>query len=67
MNKANAEKLATALVATIRIPDIRAKLAAAGAEVMTSTPKETSEFLDREVKRWSALIAKAGNQLEGNA
>jgi tripartite-type tricarboxylate transporter receptor subunit TctC len=67
MNKAAAEKLAAALVATIRIPDIRAKLAAAGAEVMTSTPKETSEFLDREAKRWSALIAKAGNQLEGNA
>ncbi len=67
MNKANAEKLAAALVATIRMPDIRAKLAAAGAEVMTSTSKETSEFLDREGKRWSALIAKAGTQLEGNA
>lgn len=67
MNKANAEKLAAALVATIRIPEIRAKLAAAGAEVMTSTPKETTEFLAGEGKRWSALIAKAGNQLEGNA
>jgi len=67
MNKANAEKLAAALVAVIRSPDLRAKLAAAGAEVMTSTPKETTEFLDREAKRWSALIAKAGNQLEGNA
>jgi tripartite-type tricarboxylate transporter receptor subunit TctC len=67
MNKGNAEKLAAALVATIRIPDIRAKLAAAGAEVMTSTPKETSDFLNGEAKRWSALIAKAGNQLEGNA
>jgi hypothetical protein len=34
---------------------------------MTSTPKETSEFLVREGKRWGDLIAKAGNQLEGNA
>jgi tripartite-type tricarboxylate transporter receptor subunit TctC len=67
MNKAAAEKLAAALVAVIRAPDIRAKLAAAGAEVMTSSPKETSEFLDKEAKRWSALIARAGNQLEGNA
>jgi tripartite-type tricarboxylate transporter receptor subunit TctC len=67
MNKGNAEKLAAALVAVIRAPELRAKLAAAGAEVMTSTPKETSEFLDREAKRWSALIARAGNQLEGNA
>jgi tripartite-type tricarboxylate transporter receptor subunit TctC len=67
MSKATAEKLSAALVATIRIPDIRAKLAAAGAEVMTSTPKQTSEFLAGEAKRWSALIAKAGPQLEGNA
>jgi tripartite-type tricarboxylate transporter receptor subunit TctC len=67
MNKAVAEKLAAALVAVIRMPDIRAKLAGAGAEVMTSTPKETSEFLAKEGKRWSELIARAGNQLEGNA
>jgi tripartite-type tricarboxylate transporter receptor subunit TctC len=67
MNKANAEKLSAALIATIRIPELRAKLAAAGAEVMTSTPKETSEFLAGEAKRWSGLIARAGAQLEGNA
>jgi tripartite-type tricarboxylate transporter receptor subunit TctC len=67
MNKANAEKLAAALVAVIRAPELRAKLAAAGAEVMTSTPKETSDFLAKEAKRWSELIARAGNQLEGNA
>jgi tripartite-type tricarboxylate transporter receptor subunit TctC len=67
MNKANAEALSAALRAVIRIPEIRAKLAAAGAEVMTSTPKETSDFLAREGKRWSDLIARAGNQLEGNA
>ena len=67
MNKANAEKLAAALIAVIRAPELRAKLAAAGAEVMTSTPKETSEFLAREAKRWGDLIARAGNQLEGNA
>jgi tripartite-type tricarboxylate transporter receptor subunit TctC len=67
MNKAAAEKLAAALVAVIRIPEIRAKLAGAGAEVMTSTPKETSEFLTAEAKRWSGLIQRAGNQLEGNA
>jgi tripartite-type tricarboxylate transporter receptor subunit TctC len=67
MNKANAEKLAAALIAVIRAPELRAKLAAAGAEVMTSSPKETSEFLAREAKRWGDLIARAGNQLEGNA
>jgi tripartite-type tricarboxylate transporter receptor subunit TctC len=67
MNKAAAEKLASALVTVIRMPEIRAKLAAAGAEVMTSNPKETSDFLAAEAKRWSALIQRAGSQLEGNA
>ena len=66
MNKAAAERLASALVTVIRMPDIRSKLSAAGAEVMTSSPKETSDFLAAEGKRWSSLIQRAGNQLEGN-
>ncbi|HTP72890.1 MAG TPA: tripartite tricarboxylate transporter substrate-binding protein [Burkholderiaceae bacterium] len=66
MNKAAAEKLATALVAVIRMPEVRAKLSAAGAEVMTSSPKETTDFLATEGKRWAALIQRAGPQLEGN-
>jgi len=67
MDKAAAEKLASALVTVIRMPEIRAKLSAAGAEVMTSSPKETTDFLTAEGKRWSALIQRAGAQLEGNA
>jgi tripartite-type tricarboxylate transporter receptor subunit TctC len=66
MNKANAERLSQALIAIIRTPEIRARMAALGAEVMTSTPKETSEFLTKEGKRWGDLIARAGKQLEGN-
>ncbi len=67
MPKANAEKLAVALIQVIRSPDIRARLTEAGAEVMTSTPQETSDFLARENKRWSGVIQRAGAQLEGNA
>jgi tripartite-type tricarboxylate transporter receptor subunit TctC len=66
MNKALAERLSAALISVIRAPDIRARMASLGAEVMTSTPKETSEFLASEGKRWSGLIARAGSQLEGN-
>ncbi len=65
--KALAERLSAALIAVIREPDMRARLAGAGAEVMTSTPQETSEFLLREGKRWAGVIARAGKQLEGNA
>ncbi len=64
---AMADKLAAALIAVIRSPDVRARMVGAGAEVMTTSPKETSEFLARESKRWSAVIQTAGKQVEGNA
>jgi tripartite-type tricarboxylate transporter receptor subunit TctC len=67
MSKAAVNKLAAALIQAIRDPDMRARLAAAGAEVMTSSPKETTDFLLAEAKRWSGLIQRAGHQLEGNA
>jgi tripartite-type tricarboxylate transporter receptor subunit TctC len=67
MSKAAVNKLAAALIAAIRDPDMRARLAAAGAEVMTSSPRETTDFLAAEAKRWSGLVQRAGNQLEGNA
>ena len=47
----------------------RRRFAAAtpGAEVLTTTPKETNDFLGREARRWGAVIQRAGNQLERNA
>lgn len=65
--KAHSAKLAAALVQVIRSPEVRARLTEAGAEVMTSTPQETDEFLARENKRWASVIQRAANQLEGNA
>jgi len=66
MPKANAEKLSAALIQVIRSPEMRARLTEAGAEVMTSTPQETNDFLAREAKRWAGVIQRAGTQLEGN-
>ena len=65
--KAAADRLSAALIGVIRTPDMRARLAAAGAEVMTSSPQETTEFLAREAKRWGSVIQRAGAQIEGNA
>ncbi len=67
MDRAAVQKLSAALIQVIREPEMRARLAAAGAEVMTSSPKETTDFLAAEAKRWSALIQRAGSQLEGNS
>ena len=65
--KAHAERLAAELIRVVRSPDMRARLVAAGAEVMTSSPAETTEFLVRESKRWASVIQRAGSQLEGTA
>lgn len=67
MPKAAVEKLSTALITVIRAPDVRARLAAAGAEVMTSTPAELTSFLGKERQRWTDVIQKAGKELEGTA
>jgi tripartite-type tricarboxylate transporter receptor subunit TctC len=66
MPKAIAERLSVELIRAIRAPDMRARLVGAGAEVMTSTPKETADFLAAEAKRWASVIQRAGSQLEGN-
>lgn len=67
MAPANVAKLATALISVIRSPDIRARMVAAGAEVMTSTPTELASFIASERKRWSGVIQRAGKELEGTA
>ena len=67
MPKAVVARLSAALIEVIRTPDMRARMVGAGAEVMTSTPKETTEFLANEGNRWSSVIQRAGQQLEGKA
>jgi tripartite-type tricarboxylate transporter receptor subunit TctC len=54
------QKLHTALVQAIRSPDVRARLAAQGAEVVTMTPQEQDQFFAAERKRWGEVVA-AGN------
>jgi tripartite-type tricarboxylate transporter receptor subunit TctC len=62
-----AERLSVALIEVIRMPEIRSRMVGAGAEVMTSSPQETSAFLSGEAKRWASVIERAGAQLEGNS
>ena len=53
------------LIGVIRSPELRSRLVEAGAEVMTSTPAELSDFIVRERKRWGGVIERAGKQIEG--
>jgi tripartite-type tricarboxylate transporter receptor subunit TctC len=59
------ERLNTEMIRIIRSPEMRARLLEAGAEVMTSTPIETTDFIAKDRVRWASVIKRAGTQLEG--
>ncbi len=52
------------LVRIIRMPDIRARLVAQGAEVVTMGPPEFSQFFNAERTRWAKVVAEAGVRLD---
>lgn len=58
------QKLNTALITAIRIPDVRARLAGQGAEVVTMTPSEQDQFFAAERKRWAQVVAAANIRID---
>jgi tripartite-type tricarboxylate transporter receptor subunit TctC len=67
MPAAEIEQLSAALIRVIRIPEIRARLVELGAEVMTSSPAETTQFVLQDRKRWASVIERAGKAIEGTS
>jgi len=59
VNRLNAE-----LIKVIRQPDIRAKLAGQGAEVVTMAPAQQDDFFNREKARWAKVVDQAGVKLD---
>lgn len=57
-------RLNAELVRVIRSPDIRARLAGQGAEVVTMTPTEQDRFFEQERKRWAQVVAQAQIKLD---
>jgi tripartite-type tricarboxylate transporter receptor subunit TctC len=45
-------------------PDVRAKLAAQGAQPSSFTPEQFAAFLKEETGRWTGVIKSAGIKLE---
>ncbi len=58
------QKLNAEVIRVIRHPDIRARLAGQGAEVVTMTPNEQDQFFAQERKRWSTVVSQANIKLE---
>ena len=59
LNRLNSE-----LIKVIRQPDIRAKLAGQGTEVVTMTPLQQDEFFNREKARWAKVVEQAQIKLD---
>ncbi len=53
------QRLNTELIKVIRLPDVRAKLAGQGAEVVTMTPSEQDRMFETERARWAKLVKEA--------
>jgi tripartite-type tricarboxylate transporter receptor subunit TctC len=53
-------RLNEAIVRIVNAPDLRDRLAAQGAEAMTSTPEELGRYTRAEMQRWQRVIRESG-------
>lgn len=58
------QRVHQALIGAIRSPEVRARLVAQGAEVVTMTPAETDKFFNAERARWRTVVQTANLQLD---
>ena len=59
VNKLNAE-----VVRILALPDVAERLATAGVEIQTSTPKAWGDFVKAEIAKWSKVVKEAGVKVE---
>lgn len=62
--KAIVDKLNVTLNDIMKMPDVRERFAAQGAEVMGGSPADMATFVKREQARWKAVIETAGVKLD---
>jgi tripartite-type tricarboxylate transporter receptor subunit TctC len=48
----------------VGLDDVRARIAADGGDVLTSTPEQYAADIDREERKWGALVRKLGLRVE---
>lgn len=58
------QRLNAELIRVIRNPEVRARLAGQGAEVVTMTPAEQDKFFAAERDRWAKVVAQANIRIE---
>ena len=58
------ERLNRDMVAVLRAPDLRERLAGLGAEVMAGTPREFADYIAREIPKWAKVVKDSGARAE---
>ncbi|WP_019450147.1 tripartite tricarboxylate transporter substrate binding protein [Cupriavidus sp. BIS7] len=58
------QKLATTLQAALADKPLRDKLAAQGAEVLTTTPQQFSTMLRGDIDKWAKIVKQSGAQVD---
>ena len=58
------EKLSAALREAVSAPDTKERMATDGTEPLPSTPEEYAADIDKEEKKWSAIVKKSGAKAE---
>jgi tripartite-type tricarboxylate transporter receptor subunit TctC len=57
-------RLNAEIVAALKFPDVRERLAAQGIDVQTSTPDEFAKLLVADLERWAKVVQRAGIKVE---
>jgi tripartite-type tricarboxylate transporter receptor subunit TctC len=58
------ERINHDIVNALRIPELRDRLAALGAEVITGTPREFADYIAREIPKWTKVVKDSGARAE---
>lgn len=57
-------RLNTEIVATLRLPDVRGRLASQGIDPTPSTPEEFGRLMVSDLERWAKVVQRAGIRVE---
>lgn len=62
--KAIVDKLSVEVQRILKLPDVRERLAAVGAEAVGSSPAEFSAHLKREIDKWGRVVKSSGAKVD---
>lgn len=57
-------RLNTQILKVLSLPEVRERLAAQGAEIVTSTPDQFSAYIKSELAKWGKVVKAAGMKIE---